>query len=69
MDSFNFGTVLYDALVRFLNTTSGYFYFGMVFYDAPGWNSCEAPVLYSNRMHQAGVYGVHGVYYANVLGN
>ena len=64
---FSFGAVYYDALVRFLNTAPGGFYFGVVFYDAPARKSCETPVLYSNRMHRAGVYRAHGVWCANVL--
>ena len=36
-------------------------------YLLPVRKSCEAPVRYSNRMHQAGVYEVHGVWCDNVL--
>ena len=64
---FYFGVMFYDALVRFLNTTSGGFGFGTLFYNAPALKSCEAPVLYDNMTHQAGVYRVHGVWCANVL--
>ena len=64
---FRFGTLFYDAPVRFLNTAPGYFYFGTVFYDAPRQNSCEAPMLYSNRTHHAGVYEAYGVRCANFL--
>ena len=65
--SFSFGAVFYDALVQFLNITPGDFCFGAAFHDAPVWKSCEALVLYSNTRHRAGVYGVHGVWCANVL--
>ena len=62
-----FGTLFYDASVRVINTTPVVFDFGVVFYDAPTWKSCEAPVLYSNKTHWAGVYRAHGVWRANVF--
>ena len=64
---FCFGAVFYDAPVWFLNTAPGGFCFGAVFYDVPVPKSCEAPMLYSNMTHRAGVYGAHGVWCANVL--
>ena len=48
-----------NALVRFC--------FGAVFYDALARKSYEAPMLYNNTTHRAGVYGGHGVRCANVL--
>ena len=53
--------------MRFLNTTSGSFNFGVVFYDAPVRKSCKALVCYINTTHQAGVYKAHSVRCGNVL--
>ena len=64
---FGFGALLYDALERLFNTALGYFSFGVVFYEAPVHKSCKAPVCYSNKTHQEGVYGAHGVRCANVF--
>ena len=64
---FCFGAVFYDAPVQFLDTAPGGFCFGAMFYNAPALKSCEAPVLYSNTTHQAGVYRAHDVQCANVL--
>ena len=55
------------APVLFLTNAPAGFCFGTVFYDASARKSCEAPVLYSNMMYRAGVYGAHGVWCANVL--
>ena len=58
--SLYFGVLFYDAPVRVLNTTLCVFSFDAVFYDALARKIFEAPMLYSNTKHQAGVYGVHG---------
>lgn len=49
------------APVQFLKTTPSCFSFGVVFYDAPVWNICKAPVCYNNKTHRAGLYQAHGV--------
>ena len=51
----------------FSYTTRGGFGFGAVFYDALVLKIFKALVLYSNTMHQVGVYGAHSVRCANVL--
>ena len=62
-----FWHIFYDALVQFLSTAPGSFGVGVEFYSATVRKSCGAPVLYYIMMHQAGVYGVHGVRCANVF--
>ena len=55
------------APVQLLSTARGSFCFGVLFYEAPVWKCCKALVCYSNTTHHVGVYGVHGVWCANVL--
>ena len=64
---FVFCRIFYDAPVRFLSIALGGFGVGVVFYNAPMRMSCEALVLYYIMTHRVGVYGVHGVWCANVL--